>query len=131
MADLYEEIVDAMNELSGVHPGYRAAHAKGILCTGEFTATPEASGLSRAPHLAGDPVSALVRFSNGGGDPHVHPSVASADRERMSVALPGVCDGPGDGQRQCPSGSRQIRASVAALNAAVPDVRVSRDAPCR
>jgi catalase len=76
MADLYEEIVDAMNELSGVHPGYRAAHAKGILCTGEFTATPEASGLSRAPHLAGDSVNALVRFSNGGGDPHV------ADTER-------------------------------------------------
>lgn len=86
---MYEEIVDAMNKLTGVHPGYRAAHAKGILCEGEFTATPEASGLCRAPHLSGDPVPATVRFSNGGGDPHV------ADTERrdgrgmaVSFALP-------------------------------------------
>ncbi len=71
MSEVHEEIVDAMNELSGEHPGYRAAHAKGILCEGTFVASPDAAGLSRAPHLAGGEVPTLVRFSNGGGDPHV------------------------------------------------------------
>jgi catalase len=69
MATLYEEIVDAMGELHGVHPGFRAAHAKGVFCTGSFTPTPEARELSRAAHLRGDPVAVSVRFSNGSGDP--------------------------------------------------------------
>ena len=66
---IWEEIVDGMNALSGAHPGRRAAHAKGVVFTGSFTATPEAAGLCRAPHLQGDRVDTTVRFSNGGGDP--------------------------------------------------------------
>jgi catalase len=65
-----EQVVAAMADISGVHPGYRAAHAKGTLCSGSFTATPEAARLTRAAHLQGDPVRATVRFSNGSGDPH-------------------------------------------------------------
>jgi catalase len=76
MPTLYEEIVDAMGELHGVHPGFRAAHAKGIFCTGGFTPTPEARELSRAAHLRGDPVAVSVRFSNGSGDP----DASDADR---------------------------------------------------
>jgi catalase len=66
---LYEDIVDAMNVLHGAHPGYRAAHAKGTVARGTFTASPEASGLSTAAHLQGDEVPVTVRFSNGSGDP--------------------------------------------------------------
>lgn len=69
MAAGYEEIVDAMGEVHGVHPGYRAAHAKGIFCRGTFTATPEARSLTRAGHMQGEPVAVTVRFSNGSGDP--------------------------------------------------------------
>jgi catalase len=64
-----EQVVDSINDLSGVHPGHRAAHAKGTLCTGVFTATPAASKFTRAAHMNGTPVRATVRFSNGGGDP--------------------------------------------------------------
>jgi catalase len=67
--DLSVEIVDAINDVSGVHPGYRAAHAKGTLCRGTFTATAEAATLTRAAHMQGEPVPATVRFSNGGGNP--------------------------------------------------------------
>lgn len=67
--DLYEQIVDAANALFGSHPHRRALHAKGMYCAGTFTATPEVAALSRAAHLQGDPVPALVRFSNGSGDP--------------------------------------------------------------
>jgi catalase len=68
---MWEEIVDALNAVNGgPHPGHRAVHAKGTVCTGTFTATPEASQLSRAAHLQGDPVEATVRFSNASGHPH-------------------------------------------------------------
>ena len=63
------EVVDAINELTGSHPGHRAAHAKGTLCAGTFKATPAAAALTRAAHMQGDTLRATVRFSNGGGDP--------------------------------------------------------------
>ncbi|HEX2371341.1 MAG TPA: catalase family peroxidase [Solirubrobacterales bacterium] len=66
---MYEEIVDALGDLHGVHPGYRAAHAKGVFCRGTFTATPQARELTRAAHMQGDPVDVLARFSNGSGNP--------------------------------------------------------------
>jgi catalase len=53
----------------GAHPGHRALHAKGVICSGTFTATPEGAALTRAAHMSGEPVPATVRFSNGGGDP--------------------------------------------------------------
>ncbi len=65
----HEEVVDAINDISGVHPGHRAAHAKGTLCAGAFKATRAAAALTRAPHMQGKAVRATVRFSNGGGDP--------------------------------------------------------------
>jgi catalase len=64
-----EEAVDAINAISGSHPGRRAAHAKGTLCAGTFTPTPEAAKLTTAAHLQGDPVKVTVRFSNGSGNP--------------------------------------------------------------
>jgi len=64
-----KDVVDAISDISGSHPGHRAAHAKGIVCAGTFTASPEAKELSRAAHLQGDPVRITVRFSNGSGDP--------------------------------------------------------------
>jgi len=69
MTSLAEEIVDAINEISGVHPGHRAAHAKGTLMTGTFTGT--GTDLTTAPHLQGEPVRVTARFSNGGGDPGI------------------------------------------------------------
>jgi catalase len=64
-----EQVVEAMTDISGVHPGYRAAHAKGVLCAGTFTAAPEAAALTRAAHMQGEPVRATIRFSDGSGDP--------------------------------------------------------------
>ena len=61
--------IDAANAVFGVHPGYRALHAKGTLLKGTFTATPEAAGLTRAAHMQGDTIPVTVRASNGGGNP--------------------------------------------------------------
>lgn len=61
--------IDTANRVFGRHPGARALHARGTVCRGSFTPTPEAAALCRAAHLAGPEVAATVRFSNGGGDP--------------------------------------------------------------
>jgi catalase len=81
--DLYEELVGTANAIYGSHPHRRALHAKGFFCAGTFTATPEAAALSRAAHFQGDPTPALIRFSNGGGDPEGH----DAQREARGMAV--------------------------------------------
>jgi len=69
MSSLAEEVVDAINEISGAHPGHRVAHAKGTLLTGTFT--PNSSGLTTAAHMQAEPVRVTARVSNGGGDPGI------------------------------------------------------------
>ena len=64
-----ERVVDAINEVTGHHPGHRAAHARGTLLAGTFT--PNGSGLTRAAHMQSEPVRVTARFSNGGGDPNI------------------------------------------------------------
>lgn len=84
MTTLWEEIVDTLGDVNGVHPGYRAVHAKGTVCEGRFTATPEAAALSRAAHLQGDKVRVTARFSNASGNPHTSDANPIAGRG-MSV----------------------------------------------
>jgi catalase len=66
--DLSERLVASLNDTYGVHPGHRAAHAKGVLCAGTFEPSLGAARLSRAAHFS-SPVRVHVRFSNGSGDP--------------------------------------------------------------
>lgn len=65
------DAIATINQVFGRHAGFRTLHARGTFCTGTFTATPEAATLTRAPHMQGEPVPALVRFSNGSGHPRV------------------------------------------------------------
>ncbi|MCU1427158.1 MAG: catalase [Actinomycetia bacterium] len=81
---LAEQAVDALQAVTGAHPGMRAAHAKGTLCAATFTPSPEASSLSRAAHFAGGPVRAHVRFSNGSGDPTA-PDYAARDGRGLAA----------------------------------------------
>jgi catalase len=69
MDPLATEAVDAINAISGVHAGHRAAHAKGTLLTGTFAPSATAGELTMAAHMQGEPSRVTVRFSNGGGDP--------------------------------------------------------------
>jgi catalase len=81
--DLSEQLVDGINATYGVHAGYRAAHAKGVLCAAVFTPKADATSLSRAPHFAGPEVRAHVRFSNGSGNP----TLADAERDARGMAV--------------------------------------------
>jgi catalase len=69
MDRLAEEVVDAINDISGRHEGHRAAHAKGTLLSGTFT--PSGAGLTTAAHMQSEPVRVTARVSNGGGDPGI------------------------------------------------------------
>ena len=64
----------------GVHPGFRPAHAKGILLRGTFTPSPEAASLSGAPHLHRNSTPVTVRFSDFAGIPTV------ADNDSQSAS---------------------------------------------
>ena len=82
--DLYEQIIASADPIyGGPHQGSRALHAKGTWAHGTFTATPEAARLSRAAHLQGDEIAALVRFSNASGNPRAH----DADRDGRGIAV--------------------------------------------
>jgi catalase len=69
--ELGKRLVDALHGAHGEHPGHRAAHAKGICCTGTFAALDEAQGLTRAEHMQGVAVPVTIRFSNGSGIPSI------------------------------------------------------------
>src|SRR5829696_612046 len=69
MDELAEQVVDAINEITGEHRGHRAAHAKGTLLKGSFTGS--GSGLTTAAHMAEGSVPVTARFSNGGGEPAI------------------------------------------------------------
>ena len=53
---LYEEVIDAFEALFGKHPGFRRAHAKGVVCEGTFSPASAAVDFCRAPHFQGPPV---------------------------------------------------------------------------
>ena len=62
-ADVPTQLVDLFNKLFGVHPGFRANHAKGVVVEGSFTATAEAAALSKAAIFTGAKIPVTVRFS--------------------------------------------------------------------
>jgi catalase len=82
---LPEQIVDAMNMIFGKHPGFRSAHAKGVVCEGVFMPSASAAGLSRAPHLQGGPVKATIRFSDSTGLPDIPDLASGASPHGMAV----------------------------------------------
>ncbi len=79
MAVTPAQAIDTAQSVFGEHPGYRALHARGVICRGTFTPTAEAASFSRAAHLAGPEVPVTVRFSNGAGNPE-HPDWAPDPR---------------------------------------------------
>jgi catalase len=68
---LSHDVLQAFDNLNGPQPGYRPAHAKGILLSGVFTPSPAGSSLTRAPHLHRPSTPVSVRFSDFAGVPAI------------------------------------------------------------
>jgi catalase len=81
LLQLSRNVVDAFDKANGgVHSGFRPAHAKGVILTGEFKPSAEAASLTRAPHIQRSSTPVTVRFSNFAGVP----SVADNDGQNAS-----------------------------------------------
>lgn len=78
-------VVDVMNKLFGVHPGFRAFHAKGVVVQGAFKGSTEAAGLSRAVLFDGRTVPVTVRFSDNGGLPTIADGSPDANPHGMAI----------------------------------------------
>lgn len=84
LLQLSRDVIDAFDKVDqGPHPGFRPAHAKGVILTGEFKPSAEAASLTRAPHIQRSSTPVTVRLSNFAGVPNV------ADNDAQN-ASPGV-----------------------------------------
>lgn len=69
--ELINDLLESLDNLFGLHPGFRPAHAKGVMCHGTFTPGPDAAELTKAPHIQRSSIPVLVRFSNFAGVPTI------------------------------------------------------------
>ena len=92
-APLPTQIVDLANKVDGVHPGYRAFHAKGLVVEGTFKSSPEAARLSSAKLFNGTTIKVTARFSDGAGVPAVPDGTPAMPRGiAIKYHLPGGAD---------------------------------------
>jgi catalase len=85
------QLVDALNGVFGKHAGARAVHAKGVVLEGQFTPSPSAASISKAPHLQATAVPVTVRFSDFAGIPDIPDNHGLASPRGLAIrfVLPG------------------------------------------
>ncbi|MBX9771921.1 MAG: catalase family peroxidase [Candidatus Obscuribacterales bacterium] len=82
---LIEELLKAIDNLFGLHPGFRPVHAKGLMLSGEFTPSEQAVTLTRAPHAQAPSTDVIVRFSNFSGVPMIPDNDANASPRGFAI----------------------------------------------
>ncbi|MBP2110262.1 catalase family peroxidase [Paenibacillus silagei] len=85
---LAAEAVDAIENLSGVHPGYRRAHAAGVCCRGFFRPSGLGKEFTEAEHLQEQQVNAIIRFSGSSTDPALADLLSPAKGMAVQFILP-------------------------------------------
>jgi catalase len=79
------DLMSQLDQMFGVHPGFRPAHAKGLMLTGMFTPAAVAQELTKAPHLARESTPVTVRFSNSTGLPQLPDNLADANPRGLAI----------------------------------------------
>src|SRR5947208_8726152 len=82
---LSKDILQQFDTIFGLHPGFRPAHAKGLMLTGTFTASPEAASFTRAPHLSRASTPVIVRFSSSTGLPLIPDNDPNANPRGLAI----------------------------------------------
>ena len=82
---LANDLLTQFHQMFGPHPGFRPAHAKGLLLTGTFKPAPGAAALTKAPHITRASTPVTVRFSNSTGLPAIPDSVADANPRGLAI----------------------------------------------
>lgn len=82
---LANDLLTQFDEIFGLHPGFRPAHAKGIMLSGAFTPSPEAVSIMRAPHLTRDSTPITLRFSNSTGLPSIPDNAPDSNPRGLAI----------------------------------------------
>ena len=82
---LSEDLLKQFDTIFGLHPGFRPAHAKGVMLAGTFTPAPGADSLTRAPHIARQSTPVTVRFSNSTGLPLIPDNDPNANPRGLAI----------------------------------------------
>jgi len=85
LIQLGNDLLAQFDTIFGLHPGFRPAHAKGVLLTGSFTPSPQAASLTRAPHITRASTPVTVRFSNSTGLPLLPDNDPNADPRGIAI----------------------------------------------
>src|SRR3954452_25333936 len=84
-SNLSSDLIQALDNLSGVHPGFRPAHAKGVMLTGIFKPSAAAGSLTRAPHAHQESTPITVRFSDSTGLPDIPDNNPNASPRVLAI----------------------------------------------
>jgi catalase len=82
---LSNDLIKQFDTIFGEHPGFRPAHAKGVMLTGTFTPSPGATSLTRAPHITRASTPVTVRFSNSTGVPVIPDNDPNANPRGLAI----------------------------------------------
>ncbi len=82
---LSQDVLQQFDAIFGLHPGFRPAHAKGVMLTGSFAPSSQAASLTRAPHVIRDSTPVTVRFSNSTGFPMVPDNKPDANPRGLAI----------------------------------------------
>lgn len=82
---LSNDLIQQLDAIFGMHPGFRPAHAKGFMLTGTFTPSAHAASLSSAQHFNQASTPVTVRFSNSTGVPVIPDNDPNADPRGMAI----------------------------------------------
>jgi catalase len=81
-------LVDTLEEVNGVHPGFRRNHAKGICARGFFESSGQGARLSRAVVFRPGRVAVVGRFALAGGMPYAADAVQTVRSMALLFRLP-------------------------------------------
>ena len=85
VVSLANDLLAQFDQLFGLHPGYRAAHAKGTMLSGTFKPAPGAQSLTKAPHIVRESTPVTVRFSNSTGIPQIPDHAPDANPRGLAI----------------------------------------------
>jgi len=82
---LSNDLLKQFDTLFGLHPGFRAAHARGTMLSGTFTPDSSATSLTRAPHITRASVPVTARFSSSTGIPLLPDNDPNANPRGLAI----------------------------------------------
>lgn len=82
---LANELLQQFETIFGQHPGFRPAHAKGLMLSGTFTPAEGAQKLTKAPHITRANTPVTVRFSNSTGIPQIPDDSLDANPRGLAI----------------------------------------------